>query len=198
MHQRPHLLRPHLPRPRGLEPWFRRRPRWAVAVGGALFAGVFVTRLLAGDPSGAVTDLYAFPVALLAFAFGAPAGVGAGVLAAALVSVQLGETGVDHSPLGLAARAVAIVLIGLVVGDASDRSAAAQQLRSDVALATERHREAIEINDGLVQGVAAAKWLLEAGRDSAALDALNETMSTGERLVSKLIREASAGMLARR
>jgi hypothetical protein len=169
-----------------------------VGVAGVLFAGVFSARLLAGDPTGAVTDLYAFPVALIAIAFGGWAGIGTGLLAAALVSVQLGESGIDHSPLGLAARAVAVVLIGFVVGDASDRLAAAQRMRSAVSLATERHREAIEINDGLVQGVAAAKWLLEAGRDAAALEALNETLSTGERLVSKLIREASAGMLVRR
>jgi signal transduction histidine kinase len=169
----------------------------AVAVAGALFAIVFATRLLASDRTDAVADLYAFPVALIAFAFGRPAGVGAGLLAVALVSAQLEETGVDHSPLGLAARAVAIVLIGLVVGDASDRLSAAQRLRASVALATERHREAIEINDGLVQGLAAAKWLLEAGRDRAALDAINETLSTGERLVSKLIREAGAGLQTR-
>jgi signal transduction histidine kinase len=175
------------------DPWFRRRPRWAIAVAAALFAGVFALRLWVGDPIGAAADLYAFPVALVAFAFGRSAGVGAGVWGAALMAVPLGQAGVDHSLLGWSARVLAIVLIGLVVGDASDRLAAAQRLRLDVVLATERHREAIEINDGLVQGMAATKWLLEAGRDGAALDVLNEALSTGEQMVSKLIREAGAG-----
>ena len=163
-----------------------------------LFAGVFAAPLLIGDPIGAAADLYVFPVALVAFAFGARAGVGAGALGAVLMALPPGEAGVDQSMLGWMARALAIVLIGLVVGDASDRLAAAQRLRVDVVVATERHREAIEINDGLVQGMAAAKWQLEAGRDSAALETLTDVLATGEQLVSKLIREADTGQVSRR
>ena len=169
-----------------------------MAVAGLLFAAVFAACQLIGDPIGALADLSVFPVALIAFAFGARAGIGAGVFGAVLMAVPLAGAGVDHSVLGWTARALAIVLIGLVVGDASDRLAAAQRLRVDVVVATERHREAIEINDGLVQGMAAAKWQLEAGRDTAALETLTEVLATGEQLVSKLIREADSGQLSRR
>jgi signal transduction histidine kinase len=161
-----------------------------MAVATVAFACVFAGRLAVADPVGAVADVYAFPVALIAVGFGAAAGAGAGILGAALMSLPLGQAGIDHSPLSWAMRAAALLVIGVLLGDASDRLAAAQQLHAKIALATERHREAIEINDGLVQGMAAAKWLLEAGRDDAALDALTQTLATGEQLVSKLIREA--------
>jgi signal transduction histidine kinase len=161
-----------------------------------MFAVVFVVRLIVADPVGAAADLYVFPVALIALGFGARAGVAAGLAGAMLLTIPLGEAGIDHSPLSWAARAVAMTAMGLVLGDASDRLAEAQRLRSAVALAAERHREAIEFNDGLVQGLAAAKWQLEAGRGGAALETLNETIATGEQLVSKLIREAAGATRA--
>ena len=185
-------MRLHLLASPSADPWFRRRPRWAVAGAGALFAGVFAARLLIGDLDGAAADLYVFPVALLAVGFGHRAGVAAGVVAMALMIVPVGQAVVDDSPLAWAARAVSIVLVGFVLGDASDRLVVAQQLRLDAAMSAERHREAVEINDGLVQGMAAAKWLLEAGRDRAALETLDETVRVGHRLVSSLIRDAGA------
>jgi hypothetical protein len=48
----------------------------------------------------------------------------------------------------------------------------------------------VEINDSLVQGMAAAKWSLEAGRVDNGLAALEETLDQGQRLVSQLIRDA--------
>jgi hypothetical protein len=87
---------------------------------------------------------------------------------------------------------VAVLLVAAVLGDASDRLSASHRIRLDLAVAAERHREAIEVNDGLVQGMAAAKWLLEAGRTSAALDTLDQTLLAGQQLVSKLIRDAGS------
>jgi hypothetical protein len=187
-------MRSNRPRRHGVDPWFRRRPQWAVAIAGALFAGVFAARLLIGDLAGVEAYLYVFPVALLAVAFGRWAGTAAGVVATALASMSIGPSAVDHAPTTWAARAVAVVLVGLVLGDASDRLVVAQRLRIDAAMAAERHRQGVVINDGLVQGVAAAKWLLEAGRDTAALETLDETLRVGQRLVSDLIRDAGGRM----
>jgi hypothetical protein len=44
-----------------------------------------------------------------------------------------------------------------------------------------------------VQGMAVAKWSLEAGQVEAGLKALNETIDVGHRLVSELIRRADRG-----
>jgi hypothetical protein len=151
---------------------------------------VFAASLLNGDPAGAVVDLYVLPVALVAVAFGRRTGIAAGLLGAGLIAVSPGPAGMGHSVLGSIVRAVAVVLVAAVLGDASDRLWAAHRLRTDIAIAAERHREAIEVNDGLVQGMAAAKWLLESGRRSEALATLDETLLVGQRLVSKLIRDA--------
>ena len=180
-------------RRRGLDPWFRRRPRSAAVVAASLFAGIVVARLAGVPPASSLADLGVFPVALAALAFGRTAGVASGVVGAALTSAPPAATGHTDSLLGWLLHALSIVVIGGLLGDASDRLAAAQRLRSEIFLSAQRHREAIEINDGLVQGMAATKWLLESGREAAALDALSETLENGEQLVSKLIRDAAIG-----
>ena len=52
-----------------------------------------------------------------------------------------------------------------------------------------RHRKAVEIKDSLVQGMAAAKWSIEAVRMETGLEMLTESLDRGHRLVSQLIRE---------
>jgi hypothetical protein len=177
-----------------VDPWFRRRPRWAVAVAVALFAGVLVVRLAVGQPADATADLYVFPVGLIALAFGLWPAVAAGALSVLLMYAWISVGGGDPSTLGWLSHATPVLLVGVLLGDASDRLTASQRMRSELALASQRHREAIEINDSLVQGMAATKWLLEAGRESAALQTLDETLESGQRLVSQLLRDANLGL----
>lgn len=68
------------------------------------------------------------------------------------------------------------------------REAEAQRRRLEKAALL--HREAIEINDSLIQRMSAAKWALEAGHAEAALQALTEAGSEALQLVSGLIRRA--------
>lgn len=174
----------------GAPPWFRERPAWAASVAGVFFALVFVLRLVAGTTEDAVTLLYALPVALVALSFGRGAGLGAGALAVGLVAVWTVVDDIDLSALGWASRVIPLLLLGGLVGDASDRLAEAEARHRALEAAAERHRSATEVNDTLVQGMAAAKWAFEAGRHQSGLRTLTETIELGHQLVSKLLRDA--------
>jgi signal transduction histidine kinase len=175
-------------------PWFRERTRTTLSVAALLFATVFALRLAYGSPVDVVNLLYTLPVALLALAFGRKAGILAGLVAVGLVVAWILVTGVDLSALGWASRILPLLLLGGLLGDASDRLAEASEQQRLLEAATQRQRDAAEVNDTLVQGMAAAKWALEAGRVEAGLKTLDETLALGHELVSKLLREADMGL----
>lgn len=173
-------------------PWFRRHPRLALVTAVVLFAAVLALRLGVEDPLDAISMLYVFPVALLAMARGRLVGLLAGGVAVALVALWAVLASVDLSLVGWAARVLPLLLVGLLIGDASDQLERAARDRESYRLAVERHREAVEINDTLVQGMSAAKWALEADRTEAGLRALEETVELGHQLVSDLIRRSES------
>lgn len=175
------------------EAWFRRRPPLTWAAVAALFVGVFLLRLSGGTVEDAYSMLYVFPVALVAFAFGLRKGAAAGVLAVLLIVVWAVARGVHLDPAGWASRILPILLLGVLLGDASDRLRRNEAERRRLETAALLHRDAIEINDSLVQGMAAAKWSLEAGDVDTGLRTLNATISQAQELVSGLIRQAGMG-----
>jgi glucose-6-phosphate-specific signal transduction histidine kinase len=175
------------------ELWFRAHPRLALAVVSLLFAGVLALRLAVGDPVDGYSMLFVFPVALAAVAFGARGGLLAGVIGVALVAVWVVVREVDLSVAGWVTRALPLLLLGYLLGRAVDRSEQAVAGRRRVEVAAALHREAIEINDSLVQHMSAAKWALEAGRTEAGLEALGDAIDEAHRLVSNLIRRADMG-----
>lgn len=175
-------------------PWFRERPQWTIAVAVALFAGVFALRLSVGSPDDAINMLYALPVALVALAFGRNAGVLAGLSAVVLVGAWALLEDIELSAIGWASRILPLLLLGGLLGDASDRLAAADARQRALEASAQRHRDATEVNDTLVQGMAAAKWAFEAGRTESGLRTLTETIEVGHKLVSKLMREADMGL----
>lgn len=175
------------------EPWFRERPYFTVAVSVVLFVAIFVIRLLAGDIRDGYSMLYTLPVALLATAFGRKAGFVAGLVAMSLVVVWVVVDDVPMRPMGWISRFLPMLLLGVLLGDASDRLRRGEEERVQLAAAARLHREAIEINDSLVQGMAAAKWSFEAGRTETGLQTLEETIALGHQLVSGLIRDAGLG-----
>lgn len=179
------------PRPAG--PWFRRRPRLTVGLAGAMFVGVLVLRLSAGTAVDAYSMLYALPIALLATALGVRAGAVAGVVAVGLTVVWAVTQDVSLSPTGWASRIVPMLLLGVLLGDASDRVQRSEEERLQLEAAALLHRQAIEINDSLVQGMAAAKWALEAGDATNASALLDQTIAQAHALVSELIRQAGMG-----
>lgn len=175
-------------------PWFRSQPGWVLGVAAALYLSVFMLRLTTGGPQDATNMLYTLPIALVALAFGRSAGIVAGLVAVALVAAWVLVDGVDLSFLGWASRILPMLLLGGLLGDASDRLVDADARQRAMEAAAQRHRDATEVNDTLIQGMAAAKWALEAGRYESGLKTLAETLHVGHDLVSKLLREADMGL----
>ncbi|MDI6910103.1 hypothetical protein [Nocardioides sp.] len=175
------------------EAWFRRRPPLTWGAAASLFLGVFVLRLSGGTVEDAYSMLYVFPVALVAFAFGLRKGAAAGVLAVLLIVVWAVVRDVSLDPAGWASRIMPILLLGVLLGEASDRLRRNDAERRRLETAALLHRDAIEINDSLIQGMAAAKWSLEAGDVETGLRTLNATITQAQDLVSGLIRQAGMG-----
>jgi hypothetical protein len=100
----------------------------------------------------------------------------------------VGIVGVHLSLVGWSSRILPLLLVGFLLGDASERLDQAARERQAHRVAAPRQHDAVEINDTLVQGMSVAKWAFEAGRIEAGLRALDETVVLGHRLVSDLIR----------
>jgi len=175
------------------EPWFRQRPVVALGVAGVLYVVVFLLRVLAGGPDDAYALLFVLPVALVAITFGMRAGLAGGLVGVALTVVWVVVDDVSLSPTGWASRILPLLLLGGLLGDASDRLRRADAEKRRLEAAALLYREAIEINDSLVQGMAAARWALEVGRLDAGLRTLELTIAQAEELVSGLIRQADMG-----
>lgn len=172
------------------DPWFRRHPELALTVAGILYTAVLALRLLAGNPVDAYSMLYALPVALVAMTSGLRAGTLAGMVAVGLTVVWALVKDISLTPSGWASRVVPLLLLGVLVGHATDRARRAEREHRRLEAAALLHREAIEVNDSLVQGTAAAMWLLEAGHVEAGTKTLEQTLSQAHDLVSGLIRRA--------
>jgi hypothetical protein len=86
-----------------------------------------------------------------------------------------------------------ILVLGVLLGHATDRLRSAQLERRRLEAAAMLHREAIEINDTLIQGMAAAKWAFDAGREDSGKEILDQTILQAQELVSSLIRRADMG-----
>ena len=179
--------------PTGTRPWFRGHPGAAVAVSATLFAGVLGLRYAVDDPDEPVTLLFCLPIALLAVTFGRRIGTVAGLAGITLLSFWAWTTGADLSLLGWVTRAVPMLLLGVLLGDAVDRLLAYEQERVSVERISRRHRQAVEINDSIVQHLTAAKWAVEAGDTDRALEILTSTVGSAQLIVSELLRDADAG-----
>jgi hypothetical protein len=175
------------------DPWFRRHPALALMVAGVLFALVLSVRMLAESPVDAVSMLYALPVALVATTSGLRAGAAAGLIAVALTVFWAIVRNVSLTPSGWASRVLPLLLLGVLLGHAADRLRIAELGRRRLESAALLHREAIEINDSLVQGMVSAKWLLDAGQMDTGKQILGQTIVRAHDLVSGLISRADMG-----
>jgi hypothetical protein len=131
--------------------------------------------------------LYVLPVTLLAFAFGFRAGMLAGGIAVALQVAWVVISGEALSPIGWIGRIVPLLLLGALVGSSSDRVRDARRAERYALAVSLLQRDAAEINDSVVQGLAATRWLIEAGHVERALEALDETAALAQGLVSRVL-----------
>jgi hypothetical protein len=171
----------------GREPWFTRQPRLALAVAAGLFVTVFILRLAVDGPQDPVAMLYVFPVALVALGFGFRAGAAAGVIAVGLLITWAIIADETLSPLGWFSRATPLLLLGTLVGSSADRMREARRSERFAAAVALLQRDAAEINDSVLQGLAATKWLLEAGDVDRAIEVLRETAVTAQELVTRVL-----------
>lgn len=171
------------------DPWFRRRPRVAVALALALYAVVLALRIAIEGPEHAISVLYVLPVALVALAFGLRAGALAGAAAVGLSAAWAITEGVSLGVIAWLARALPLLLVGVLVGQAADRIREAAEAHQRAAVAELRQREAAEINDSIIQGLAVAKWAIETGAHDRGLAVLTETIETAQRLVADLLND---------
>jgi glucose-6-phosphate-specific signal transduction histidine kinase len=174
-------------------PWFRRRPRLAVDVSALLALATWGLGLALPEGRPALAVLFALPIALLAVTFGYKGGVVAGL--GAMVSILAWGLAAGRYGIGASgwASAVAVLTLGALLGAAVDGLEASEQrvrradsVRRRLDQIAHRQREAVEINDTFVQSVAVAKWALEAGDVERALEVLEETVDSGQRLVTAL------------
>jgi hypothetical protein len=154
---------------------------------------VLSLRLLNGTSVDAYAMFYALPVTLVAITFGLRAGTAAGLVAVGLTLLWVVVQDVSLSPTGWATRVLPLLLLGVLLGHATDRERQAEIERRRLEAAALLHREAIEINDSLVQGMAAAKWSLDAGQVDTGTQILNQTIAQAHDLVSGLIQRAGMG-----
>lgn len=171
-------------------PWFHRWPGLSVAVAVVLYVGIFILRMTTGTPAEATTLFFVLPIALLAVTFGLIAGLVGGVVAVGLLVVWTVTEHVDLTVLGWTTRALPLLLLGVLVGRAADRLRASEAARAQLYAAAHWHRQAVEINDSIVQGLSAAKWSLEAGKTERALETVTSTLDSAQTMVSQLLREA--------
>lgn len=174
-----------------MEPWFHRRPGLTVAVAAALYLVVLVLRWLVAGPE-PITLLFCFPIALLAVAFGLRAGLLAGLGGIALVATWASVGGVELSFWGWVTRAAPMLLLGGLLGHAADQLRRSEAERNRLIAAAQRHRDAVDVNDRVVQELAAAKWALEAGHPERGLDILMNTLDAAQDMVSQMLRDAEA------
>lgn len=187
------LPRTELARP----PWFRRHPQLAIVLSIGLFIAVLSLRLLETSVDVPVGVLYSLPIALLAVAFGRAAGLLAGLGGVAATATWAVAAGAHHGLLAWTALSLPLVLLGVLLGDATDRLVRSEVQARRASIAAQCTREAVELNDTVVQGLAAAKWALEAGRSERGLEIVSETLDHAQSLVSQLLRDAELGLRTR-
>ncbi len=169
------------------EPWFAVHPRLALSVAGLSMAAVFVLRLAVAGAEDSIAMLYVLPIALVAFAFGLRAGTVAGLVSVGLLVAWVIIVDESLSPLGWLSRATPLLLLGPLVGASSDRMRAARRSERFAALMALLQRDAAEVNDSVIQGLVATKWLLESGEVERAIALLEATTVTAQELVTRVL-----------
>ncbi len=173
------------------EPWFRRWPGLTIAVASTLYAVVSAVRWLVAD-SEPITLLFCFPIALLAIAFGLRAGLLAGGAGVLLFAIWVETDGADVSVLGWISRVAPMLLFGALLGDAADRLRASDAERDRLRATAQRHHDAVEFQDGVVQELAAAKWAFEVNQPQRGLEILTHTLIAAQDIVSQMLRDADS------
>ena len=176
-------------------PWYREHPRSAAMLAILLFVLVTAGHFLVDGAGEAVDILYCLPVALLAVTFGLRGGLAGACLGIGLFAVAetIDGTG-DIDATGWLTRSAGLLLLGLLLGRATDQIAASQRMavaareeRRAVQETSRRQAEALEISDSILQHLAVAKWMVEQGKGEDAIAILSSTLEKGQRMVAEML-----------
>ncbi len=156
----------------------------AVGIIVGLLAAVTILRWFFDRASETVALLYVVPIALSALRFGRKGGItAAGFGVTAFVVLEAVRARGDIDVTGWVGPLLAMVLMGGLVGHLSEVAAQREADRRCQAQRIEElsdaQRRAIEASDSVVQQVAAARWMLEAGQSQEALAALGDAVADG-------------------
>jgi len=176
-------------------PWYRLYPGKAIAIAVGLFVAVSVLDWFNDGSGQAIAVLYVLPISLLAVTLGERGGLTGATSGFALFAVlEIEHSSGDIDVTGWVVRAVAMFLLGGLLGRATDQTTASeraaqaeQQQRCQVEEANLRYTEALEINDSLLQQIVVAKWMVEQGQPKPAAELLAETIARCERMVAGLL-----------
>jgi hypothetical protein len=161
--------------------------RAAAVLVAAMFVAVYALRWITEDVADATSLLYVLPVALAASVFGRRAGIAAALVAVALLTSWILLSGADVTLLGWMTRSTTMFVLGHLLGTTVDRLRAVEGVRHRLGLAVARHRDAVEINDSIVQALVAAKWSLERGDVEGGLDGVSDALATAQQLVQEML-----------
>jgi hypothetical protein len=175
---------------RSTGPWFVDRPRLTAATAAALGLLAVAMLIAGGEAAANAPLLLCLPIALLATTFGMRGGLVASATSGVVLFgfALLGSSGTGV--LGWIARIGPLLLLGALLGDAMDRLRRAEAARIRFEEAERRHREAVQLNDTIVQSLSAAKWALESHDLDGGLAIVDQALVEGNRMVSDLIRGA--------
>ncbi|HVA09330.1 MAG TPA: hypothetical protein VNG12_21570, partial [Acidimicrobiales bacterium] len=185
--------------PNGLRtwPWYRLYPNKAILVAAGLFVAVSVLTWFNDGSGQAIAVLYVLPVALLAVTMGERGGLTGAAAGFSLFAVlEVEHSSGDIDVTGWVVRAVAMFLIGGLLGRATDQTTASEQAvlaeqerRRQVEEANLRYTAALEINDSLLQQIVVAKWMVEQSQPKDAAKLLTEAIARGENMIAGLLPE---------
>jgi glucose-6-phosphate-specific signal transduction histidine kinase len=186
----------------------RRRTIGVAAV--LLLVALFLLGLSRDEQAEPAAILYAIPVVLLAIAIGPAAGIVGGAAAGTLFWLADRQNDVSLDPFENVYRVLALVFLGGLAGSLASRLATAERNRlaaereagranEQLARREELGRRAVELNDEVVQALALAGYLLEAGDLEAARAALGAALQRAQGIVGDLIEadEVQSGDLRR-
>lgn len=159
-------------------------PTVALTVIVGLMIAVTIVRWFVDGAGQAAALLYVVPIALAALRFGRRGGlVSAGFGIGVFVLLGIVHARGDVDLTGWVGPAAAMALMGGLVGylsESAGRQEAAHRVQAQhLEELRGAHYAAVEAGDSIVQQIAAARWMLEAGKSQDALEALNATLAEG-------------------
>lgn len=182
-------------------PWYVARRDRALWVAAGLYAVICVFEGLDTNSSDAIALWYMLPIALIAVSWGFRGGLVAAAVGTACFCAfaELHSTGYMGTD-DWVTRIGAMVLLGGLLGRASEQSMRAhinalhnQRKRLELEEEVRRYAEGIELGDSVLQHMAAAQWMLDAGSIDQAAELISTAMEQGQRIVSELLPGQTVG-----